>query len=84
MQASLILTQGDSVHFRCGACTDSSLRTDALPSAKFKGHDSEKPFAFLNTKKNFDANDRYYVSKLLNVFMARELGALAGSSVIVR
>ena len=49
----------------------------------FTQHADAHPITSLNDKTKFDAKDRYQVSKLLNVFLARKLAALAGDSVVV-
>jgi NAD(P)-dependent dehydrogenase (short-subunit alcohol dehydrogenase family) len=43
----------------------------------------EHPLEELNDKTKYQRADRYNVSKLINIFLAREIGKLAGNDVIV-
>ena len=51
--------------------------------AKFTEHADPKPLAALNDKSRFDAEDRYNVSKLLNLYSVRELANYTGSDINV-
>lgn len=50
---------------------------------KFKESSDPHPIHALNDKSRFDGKDRYNVSKLLNIYLAREVGALASDKVVV-
>ncbi|KAL8280529.1 hypothetical protein RQP46_007177 [Phenoliferia psychrophenolica] len=49
----------------------------------FTQHADPHPITALNDAAHFDGKDRYNVSKLLNVFLARKLAAAAGDDVVV-
>lgn len=44
--------------------------------AKFKVHQDPQPIQALNDQTNFERNDRYRTTKLLDIFMAREFAKL--------
>jgi retinol dehydrogenase-12 len=50
--------------------------------AAWKG-EHEHPLDELNDKTKYQRGDRYNVSKLINIFLAREIGKLAGEDVVV-
>jgi len=52
--------------------------------SKFKeAKNDQHPIHALNDKSKFDGNDRYNVSKLLNLFLVREIGQIATDKVVV-
>lgn len=51
--------------------------------AKFKAGKADHPIHALNDKAQFDGNDRYNESKLLNIFITRDISKIASSKIIV-
>ena len=68
------------LHLECISSTDQARYQYW---AKFSEHTDPKPLAALNDKSRFDAEDRYNVSKLLNLYSVRELANYTGSDINV-
>ena len=57
--------------------------SEAHYSAIFAEHTDPHPIHALNDKSRFVPSDRYNVSKLLDIYLAREIAKRAGLNVVV-